>query len=152
MNIRVMGYRRAMQHEPAVPTLAIRIFDSPPDAENSPKNALRSSGLYSVLPYTFDDLDITEMLKNDPDTDLIRLRQKYTVFDRQLARRVIKEFRMEMQGKLELLVHCTMGASRSPAVAIALNEIFQLGNNTEEMKAKYTCINAYVYNVMMEAA
>ncbi|MFA5888017.1 MAG: hypothetical protein WC852_04885 [Candidatus Nanoarchaeia archaeon] len=151
MDIKIIGYRQAAKHKPSVPTLAIRIFDSYPDSDNSPKILLRDSSLYTICPYTFDDINLDTLLRDYPETDVFELRQKHIPFNENIAKQIITDFENNRKEKLELLVHCTLGASRSPAVAIALNEIFNLGNNTDKMKARYSAFNTYIYRLMLEA-
>ncbi|MBU2637683.1 MAG: hypothetical protein KJ955_01800 [Nanoarchaeota archaeon] len=147
MEIKVMGFRKALAHTPLVPTLAMRIFDS--DADPIIKRPLVCSPFYKIYCYTFDDLDMDIIHALYPN-DKSYLRRVH--FSEDIAKQILTDFENSRQGMLELLVHCTLGANRSPAVAIALNEIFGLGHNTDEMKTKYSAFNRYVYRLMKEAA
>lgn len=71
------------------------------------------------------------------------------LFNDNLAQRILSDFDKHRHQVEHLLVHCYAGASRSPAVGIALNEIFDLGHNSEEMKENYPGYNPFVYEVLL---
>lgn len=145
MNIHIMGSRTANTYLPVVPTLAFQIFDSYP---GSPKITLRNSPLFTVCSYTFDDIDLDQLLKHYPETDLNKLAQKHVLFNRTLAQEILDDFTIQKIDNLDFLIHCTLGASRSPAVAIALNEIFNLGQ--QNLKERHPAYNHFVYRILKE--
>jgi len=146
MQIKIMGYERAIRYKPKVITLAMRIFD-PDGCLNSPTVRLNDSVMYRICGYTFSDIDPDEFLRNYPDRVLPN-----NLFNEGIALQILDDFRRLRDGCSELLVHCTLGAVRSPAVAIALNDIFELGNDSEEMRNKHKKYNRYIYSVLMNVA
>ena len=146
-----MGYRRAIQYTPKVPTLVIRILDSYPESDNSSSLKLQDSSFFRTLGYVFDDQDVDRLLEHYPDYDLEKLAKKNVLFNNELAKKILSDFEKLRNGCLDLLVHCTLGGSRSPAVAIALNEIFDLGHDSDELKKRYSAYNQFVYRLLIEA-
>ena len=136
---------------PEVPTLVIRIFDSYPDCLNSPNKKLKDSPLYTILNYTFDDQDVDTLLEHEPDYYLDELAQNHVLLNEDLAKKMLNDFERSKNGCLDLIIHCTLGGSRSPAVAIALNEIFALGYDTDKLKEKHSIYNKFVYRLLKEA-
>jgi len=78
--------------------------------------------------------------------------RKGILFDKFIAERVIEDFRVGREGCGTLLVHCSQGQNRSPALGIALNDIFELGHDSEALRQKYDAFNQWVYKVMLETA
>lgn len=156
MEIRIMSCQEAGRHVPLVPTLAVRIYNSHknPIAENLPgRIRLRRSLLYTVLEYSFDDYN-PEMWRKLGlcERDIEERLSMSTVIDGALAERLELDYLKNSPGKNELLVHCHQGAARSPAVAIAFNDIFGLGHDGAEMRSHYPHFNTYVYNELIKAA
>jgi predicted protein tyrosine phosphatase len=79
----------------------------------------------------------------------VELRQN-VVFNDGLALKILNDFAGLKDGCEALLVHCFLGISRSPSVAIALNEVYGLGRNTEDMKTFYSDYNRFVYRPLVE--
>ena len=52
----------------------------------------------------------------------------------------------------ELVIYCLGGFGRSPSIGAALNEIFNLGNDTAAMRAEHRHSNPYIYETMIETA
>jgi len=140
-----MGSRAAGTYHPVVPTLAFQIFDSYP---RSAKTVLPNSPLFTVCSYTFDDIDLDQLLEHYPKTDMDQLARKHVLFDQVIAQKILADFAMKRADTLDLLIHCTLGASRSPAVAVALNEIFGLGQI--DLKERYPAYNHFVYRLLKE--
>ncbi len=145
MNIHIRGNRTASTYLPVVPTLALQIFDSYP---GSPKTTLRDSPLFTICSYTFDDIDSDQLLEHYPQTDVNKLVERHVLFNKPLAQEILNDFTTKRVNNLDLLIHCTLGASRSPAVAIALNEIFNLGQ--QNLKEQYPAYNHFVYRLLKE--
>jgi hypothetical protein len=72
------------------------------------------------------------------------------LFNNQLAQKIISDFDTYKNQTDHLLVHCSAGQNRSPAVAMALNDIFNLGNNSEKLKEKYPRYNKFVYETLLK--
>lgn len=132
-----MSVMDAVEYVPDKPTYAIRIYSSfHPEIMEFP---LISDPLYrKIAEYVFDD--------NDKFFQAGRV-----TIDSNLARSIVTDFSTYRDKVQALLVHCTMGKNRSPAVAIALNEIFGLGHNTEALLKKYQACNRSVYAAILDA-
>lgn len=146
MKINILKHIKAIPYQPQVPTYAIRIFDPDPGTL-----IMDLRGDYQVIKeYMFHDTDIDFILSNRPDHDVEASERKYHLFNSKIARNIIQDFSNNKEGCLELMVHCTLGGNRSPAVAMALNDIFNLSYDTEKMKQHYLCHNRFIYRLMME--
>lgn len=137
MDLHILSLHKAVEFKPVKPTYAIRIF--PSDMTDS-HFELEKSFLYKkVVEYTFDDVSPNLFLEG------------YMLIDDAIADLIVKDF-AEYREKVEaLLVHCSRGKNRSPAVAIALNELFGLGYDTEKLKIKFPESNWYFYGKLIEA-
>lgn len=100
---------------PTCPTYVIRI-----QSEISTIDKMighRENSFYTVREYTFDD--------RTPTLGSGKL------FTPDIAERILTDFRTDGLDKEALLVYCIRGKNRSPAVGMALNEIFGLGHDQE---------------------
>lgn len=139
MEILVMAGWDAVKYQPDKKTYAIRIFHS----NTAEKNPLVESGLYAhVAEYIFDD--------NDTVPFTIVSGPKW--LDEETAKKILEDFARHREGIECLLVHCGQGMSRSPAVAMALNKTFGLGQDSLELEKRFPDANIYVYNTLMKAA
>jgi predicted protein tyrosine phosphatase len=138
MDLHILSWSEAEKFVPTEPTFAIRIFSSW-DAE---RPCLVKSHLYVwIREYVFDDnngifrvwpVDISE----------------------EISSRIVADFAVFRDRVAALLVHCSRGINRSPAVAVALNEIFDLGHDSPLLKRTYSPPekwNITVYNSLIEA-
>src|SRR3989338_1330460 len=73
-------------------------------------------------------------------------------FNEEIADRLLEDFAKEGRTREVLLVHCTRGINRSPAVGIALNDIFNLGQDSGQLKATFPESNWFVYDTLRETA
>ncbi len=71
------------------------------------------------------------------------------MFNDDLAQKILSDFQEYKDRVDHLLVHCYAGQSISPAVAIALSEIFNLGHDPEIMKEKYPGYNQFIYEILL---
>lgn len=139
MDLLVMPWWEAIMYQPEKKTYAIRIFNGE-DKEAPKRDPLKSSPLYvCVAEYFFDDND--EFTRCGPVT-----------IDEETARRMIEDFARHRESVECLLVHCFKGQNRSPAVAMALNEIFGLGHDASALRENYQSANKYVYKRIRETA
>jgi hypothetical protein len=74
------------------------------------------------------------------------------LFDLDVASNLLEHFKEHRNGLDSLVVTCHRGINRSPAVAMALNQIYKLGHNHEELIQTHPQANWYVYKVLLEAA
>jgi len=139
MDLQIMGLVGAVMYKPIKPTYAIRIqsgimrYDEP----------LKKSSFYTMKEYTFDD---------DNPRSWGKMGATSITFNEDIAQRILNDFVQEGRTREVLLVHCSRGINRSPAVGIALNEIFTLGSDSEELKRQYPETNWYIYETLIETA
>lgn len=138
MDLHIMSLRDAIAYVPDKPTHAIRIFSS--FSLEARKFELRQASEHyrRIVEYVFDD--------NFPG-----FRAGPVSMTPNLADRLVKDFVDHRSQVQALLVHCTHGKNRAPAVAIALNEIFGLGHNTSELKTKFPESNWEIYRTILAA-
>lgn len=71
-----------------------------------------------------------------------------TLFDENIAKKILRDFE-GVQGDVEtVVVHCWRGKNRSPAIGIAMNEIYGWG--IPGLKEKFPGHRRFVYDKMME--
>ena len=138
MELLIMPLRIATLHVPHVKTYAIRIFSE--FGLDHLTSMQKSDNWVSIERYVFDDV-----WPGMPGG----LYPRDVVFSEDIASRIIDDFMKRKDISEALLVHCSRGKNRSPAVAMALNEIFCLGHDTEELKKQYPDANWYVYETML---
>lgn len=151
----VLNYLQARNFEPKQPTLAIRIFD--PDAKetfdgewlNHPNAPFPSGKYIAELRFIFSDCD--------PDRGQKHIGQPFSA---NLAETLLRQVQ-QYQGQFEqLVIHCNAGMNRSPAVAMALDEIFGWGSHylgprkkvIQTYKDAQTTGNDFIYRLLWEAA
>jgi len=111
-----------------------------------------------VFEYVFDDRDPAEDCPNMTETNGIKsIKQAgFIPFDKDLAAIILNDFRSGQKRNVQLVVvHCYQGRRRSPAVAMALNNAFKLGNSgMDPCKPcrEYQGYNRFVYKTMMAVA
>ncbi len=161
--------RGAARHIPKCPTLVVRLEGT----EEFPCVPLHPSPLYTVLDYgSVPELHLDEFLspsivrsdifgkyyseerarKNKEDV-LERLEQHArggNLFDVETARRMILDFERHYRSVDALLVHCAFGACRSPTYALAMNDLFDLGFDSIEIRQEYTLISWQMYRTIMD--
>jgi len=140
MNLLIMGLFDARDYQPNNSTYAIQIQSSLIDFQFN----LKKSSLYTIVNYIFDD---NWPGKRDKVTD-----RSTKTFDKNIAHNIITNFQKKGLDKRTLLVHCYNGISRPPAVAMVLNDIFDLGHDGDKLKKRYNGYNRYVYNLLLEVA
>jgi len=133
LNLLIMGLDDALRHVPQNKTYVISILPGTQRFYDEFFNAV-DKPLYIRHQYRFDD--ITPRVGDG------------LLFNEDIATAIIQDFQRGRKDCLDLLVHCRQGISRSPAVAIALNDVFNLGHDTEALKEKYSEANWHVYDVL----
>lgn len=134
-----MGLIDAVGYKPSKPTYAIKIESGMMRFDYQ----LQPSSLYTLQEYIFDD--------DNPRT-YGKLDKNSITFTSDVAHTILQDFIMYGKTKDTLLVYCSRGINRSPAVGIALNEIFQLGSDTPNLKARFPELNEYIYDTLIETA
>ena len=141
MDLHILSLSEAIEFDPDKKTYVIRIFSSWDRESDKPRLKPRIKYKH-ICEYTFDDVSpwmAPGYLK------------KYILFNSELAEKIIREFDQHQKGCEALVVHCSRGINRSPAVGIALNELFEFGHPTQNLKERYYESNWHVYDTLIEA-
>lgn len=139
MNIFIIDRFNGSIYNPSDRTAMIRIFETD-KTEMIP--LVYKEKFDNVFEYFFDDIDKESW-------------GDYRGINNEIAKQIIKDF-ATIKDKIDtLIVHCRAGVSRSPAVALALNDIFEL--NCLDVKdfinmGCFSSHNRYVYKTMMKSA
>ena len=137
MDLHIFGLFDAIKFEPTKPTYAIRLISGKNYPEE--RKPLFDSHLYrGINCYQFDD--ITPRVGRG------------ILFTEAMAGKILEEFIVQRLYVDALLVNCFFGKNRSPAVGIALNEIYGLGHDTDALKEQYNEANWYVYETLKRVA
>ena len=75
---------------------------------------------------------------------------RYTLFNEEMARKILSDFDAVKNRFENVMIHCTYGKNRSPAVGIAMNEIYDWG--IVGLEKKFPGYRRYVYEVMKKAS
>jgi len=122
------------------PVYLIRIFNSPDSLALLPYARLKYPEQFKIIrTYVFDDIS------QFTDNDLV-------LFNDEIADRIITDFDNDGKDCQMLLIHCWAGKSRSPAVAIALSEIFHLQTPEQivALKKQFLIYNKRVYHTILD--
>ncbi|MEM7813956.1 MAG: hypothetical protein QW548_03600 [Candidatus Aenigmatarchaeota archaeon] len=151
MKFIICGKEEAAAYVPRAPTLAIRIFGSESSGMGKRCYKPLQHGYVRVLEYAFDDVDLhegqtLEEWAQGAGADPTKL----VPFDEGMAAKILDDF-AQCRGSFEdVLVHCYAGMSRSPAVAIALDVIYNL--KADFNRNEFPRINWHVCKIMARAA
>ena len=134
-----MGMNEATDYIPTKPTYALRIFSSfvPNMVDDFP---LTDSRNYTAIKaYIFDDNDSS--YEAGP-----------AWINPRIARDMIIDFQTHKKDIETLLIHCTHGKNRSPAIAMAFNDIFGFGYSILKLMEKYAAFNKHTYKTLLDTA
>jgi hypothetical protein len=151
MKITILSLKEVQNYKPSHLSYLIRIFGNEESYKES--SHLEGSFVHSAV-YFFDDLDLyLESQSGKAHLKKIIHAENPQIFHKNLALNILSEFDTYRRREpfQELVVHCYLGAGRSPAIAIALNEIFQLGAKTKDLINLYPEYNEYIFDVMILA-
>ena len=141
MELVILSLLEAVRYVPQNRTYAIRI--SSEFSLDHLYKLVESDNWVAIASYVFDDV-WPGMPGGLGDRDVVLSRSK--------AGSIISGFQEHMSGIETLLVQCQRGLNRSPAVGIALNEIFNLGYDTKWLKQQHPEFRKFVYDTMLGAA
>lgn len=148
MKVDVLSMSIAERYEPNVPTLAIRIFSTPYFAQAPREELFHRDKFVDVFEYTFDDVGYGE-LRDKCFMGKFRYHQG-KMLGPISARKIVADFESKIHEIDALMIHCYAGTSRSPAVALALNQLFNL-----RQRDLWSCFNEtynqYVYDTIVQA-
>jgi len=135
---------------PEKPTAVMRIFSKNSALNMSYGPLRRSPNWVWVVNYFFDYIvqitadEMDRLSRSTSPEDL-----EYAYLSRDLAGEIVYNFN-SVRPEIEcLMIHCKGGISRSPAVAIALNEVFELGH--DKLPLQYPDFNLAVYQMVRDA-
>ncbi|MFA4887527.1 MAG: hypothetical protein WC595_04905 [Candidatus Nanoarchaeia archaeon] len=136
MDLHISSLIDILNHQPVKPTYLIRVVSSMEG--DYPVELPRSRFYVAGFEYRFDDTH--PLIRSGvPLSDV-------------MAEQMLREFEKERRNVEELVVVCLRGQNRSPAVGIALNEIFNLGQDSRALKKEYPEFNTFVYEKLIENA
>lgn len=145
MDLHILSEIEASNFLPIKNTYGIRIYSS--NRTDKPLELKKSEFYKRIAEYTFDVVD------DEPcEEGQISLCGTGSVdLTECVARDLVMDFSRHRRGVEALMVHCRAGKERSPAVAIALNDIFKLGYGSEELKTKFKYFDRKIYNTVLRA-
>jgi len=135
MDIHILSLWEAVHFKPTKPAYGIRINSTylrrVPELEH--EKLFRCIHTYT---FNYTALDTPEQRATD------------SPFSESIAQLMINDFVAEWMSCDALVIHCLSGKNRSPAAAIALNELFGLGQDTAALQAQYPRFDLDVYNIL----
>ena len=140
MDLNILSLSDALAFTPTKRTHAIRIYSNYNHAELRNYKLVDSKFYLKIGEYVFDD--IWPGLESE---DKI-------MFTSKLASTILADFESIKDECESLMIHCSQGVNRGPAVAIALNDIYSLGHDSSQLEKKYSESNWFVYNMLIEVA
>jgi hypothetical protein len=180
MNLEVLSFEDSLSYKPKDRTYAIRIFGEFNmnwiyDLQESDKwvgiNRYTFDDMWTKEWKEYSDIDFSEpnfsrrfgvtweRARGDKLTEDVFLDWKeyeghpygrFTLFDRSFARDIMDDFE-KVQNKVDtVMIHCHRGKNRSPAVGIAMNEIYGWG--IMGLKERFPEYRRFVYSKMIEEA
>ena len=177
MNLKILSFDGALNYQPKDKTYVVRIGNSFDILDLYPLK--ESKNWVKINNYYFDDLwpvswkeyswvDVngenfekyfSSQKKNYPKTTKESLMGylesrghpygRHTLFSEEIAKRILDDFEEVKKNVDTALVHCVRGKNRSPAIGMAINEIYGWG--IENLKEKFPSYRRFVYNLMLEA-
>ena len=162
VKVHILDHHAAKAFIPDIPTLAIRIYDSPSINDgNTPDTDLKKSQLWvNTLEYVFDDLDLNRYPTEYVQQQLPVWNDKFVLFSDKLAHQLLEDF-IPYRNVEQIMVHCTWGWARSPATIFGLRDVFDLDIKwapgrtrkvVEARKAMNSAGNDFVYQTLTQAA
>lgn len=136
-----MSLEEAVAYQPQKPTYALRIFPSLFQLEVR-EFPLQNSYFYiRVAEYVFDD----------NETEPFKMESGAAWIDENIAQMILDDFSQHRERIETLLVHCSGGKNRAPAVALALNESFNLGHDSKQLQQQYPEFNRHTHETLKRA-
>lgn len=138
MELIICGEVEAHDYKPLKPTLAFRIFLPSVLGNYLREKPLEGENYVGQYKYYFDDIWPGSWGINKDSV----------MFDETLASQMLDDFEKHKSNIETFLIHCGRGINRSPAVAIAFNDIYKLGYDSKKLEEKYSEANWYVCNLL----
>lgn len=137
MQLHIMGVEGLGRYVPDCPTYVIRCWGSHDEFMREYFNL--DSPLYRHI-------DVHEFDDRWPSFG------EGILFTEEMARGMLGRFSRRDADIGALLVHCVHGKTRSPAVGMALNEIFGLGHDPAGLKERFPEFNTHVYQTLLRVS
>ncbi len=83
--------------------------------------------------------------------ELLVWHKRPTYFSKEKAKIILSDFQKYKEQTETLLIQCNEGKHRSTSTIIALNEIFNLGHDTNKLKKQYAGFRPFMYETFLEA-
>jgi len=175
MNLEILSLEEALNYVPLNKTYMLRILN---EFGHSFIPSLKGENFIEERRYYFDDLwpknwkeyswvkneDWNKMLeierKNYPKMTKESLIDYYesrghpyrgcTLFDPKKAKKILSDFDKFKNEVDTIVVHCIRGKNRSPAIGIAMNEIY--GWEIEGLKKKFPNYRRFIYEIMIDVS
>lgn len=147
MNVQVFSASGAARYNPTPeeqPVYLIRIYNHPRVMAECDYPALEYEDRFKVIKiYHIDDIQPHSQVVFDYER----------LMTTELATTILTDFQQDRGDCKTLAVHCQAGRSRSPAVALALAELFQLLSPAElqQLRERHRYHNAFVYETLRKA-
>ncbi len=174
MDLHILSFNRAKAFQPGKRTYAIQIFGGSDEDQSRLRDYPKSCSLTNspnyvrVAQYIFDEWNLDNFFnfREIPKlNDKVWLGNGYycrseggydmrVTLDEGLAVKMLTDFALHGHKAAceALLVHCLYGRNRSPAVAMALNEVFGLGHDIHQLEQKYPLYNRYAFGLLLNVA
>ena len=152
MKLEILSAKKALKYVPLEKSGAIRIFNS--SYRMRPPSLKENNNWIYVDEYFFDDIFPRSWKEFHGEDELLNVRgwnhRNRILFSEKDAKKILKNYE-NMENEIEnLIIHCVHGANRSPAIGIAMNDIYDWG--IKGLKEKFPEYRKYVYNIMMKEA
>ena len=140
-SIEVRSLKEAQTKLPQEPHAVISIYNSNERYPELPEN----KNTIGILRLKFDDVDTEEQLRSLE----VQASRPFIMFSEEQAQEILNFALYHYKMIKHLIVHCTMGVSRSPGVAAALTNFFG-GDDSHFFRRKSP--NRHVYRTILEVA
>jgi len=152
MDLEILSFEKAMKYIPPKNSYGIRILNSHWEAYN-PDLPSHDHWL-KINEYKFDDIWPRNWKEFHGEDELLNIygwnHGRSVLFDENLAKKILDDFEEVKSGVENIMIHCVHGANRSPAVGMAMNDIY--GWEIEGLEKKFPKYRKYVYEVMVGAS
>ena len=159
LDVEVSPKEGAYNWDPQVPTLAIRVFDVLTCRDGTPERDQKGN----LMPQAYFPLKhmmkkefvrIEQLIFDDVERDGRGFPANFVPFNTTHATAILDAFDTWKDKLGAVYVHCVMGLSRSPAIALALREIYGIhGPKWDALSTDFiTTRNRHVLITMLETA
>lgn len=127
--------------------VAFRIWNSEVEWNNKYGVLMKHRYPLGIFDYVFDDFAVDTL--RDIEDYIKEGVFDYLPITPELSKKLVADFLSVKDRAEEVLVHCTQGESRSPAVASALARIAGMEEESERVQLEFPSFNASVYQAVL---